>query len=124
MNYHSLDDRQRLMLTCCYQAVRLHFSHIAIRDIIDPPREMLDAALARQCALALMRDAFNVPARRVAIIVDRNRGRIKFANWTVNTRRECPVFERAYLSMARRARDIFLRAVRSRMGIELEEDAA
>ena len=66
VNVHHADERQRLMLTCCYQAVREHFSHIAIRDIIEPPHALFDALLARQCAVTLMRDEFNVPRRRIA----------------------------------------------------------
>ncbi len=90
MNRHSIDDRQNLMLTCCYQAVREHFSHIAIREIIEPPHGMFDALLARQVAITLMRDAFNVPRRRIATILERQRTTISFAMRTVTDRRTCP----------------------------------
>ncbi|MCF1449956.1 hypothetical protein FS815_24510 [Agrobacterium vitis] len=114
MNIHSADERQRLMLSCCLRSVQASFSHIALRDIIDPPREMLDALLARQIALTLLRDEFNVPARRVAIMVNRNRGRIAFAMWTVTSRRECPIFDQAYGLMLKRARSIFNYELRRR----------
>lgn len=103
MNIYSEDDRHRLMQTCCYSAVARHFSHLSLEDIIDPPNDMLDAALARQCALTMMRDYFNVPARRIAKITDRNVGRIKQTMWKVTLRRDCPVFDRAYHKMGLRA---------------------
>lgn len=112
LNLHSIDDRQRLMLTCCYQAVREHFSHIAIRDIVDPPQSMVDALLARQIAVTLMRDAFNVPRRRIAIILNRHRVALSFAMRAVTRRRTCPVFEAAYQGLGRRAREIYLRETR------------
>lgn len=112
MNPHSIDDRQRLMLTSCYTAVREHFSHIAIRDIIDPPHGMFDAMLARQIAITLMRDAFNVPRRRIANILDRQRTTISFNMQTVTGRRACPVFDIAYGRIASRAREIYLRETR------------
>lgn len=112
MNPHSIDDRQQLMLTCCFRAVREHFSHIAIRQIIEPPHGMFDALLARQVALTLMRDAFNVPRRRIAAMLDRQRTTISFAMRTVTDRRACPVFDIAYERMGARARDLYLRETR------------
>ncbi|MBB4122952.1 hypothetical protein [Martelella radicis] len=103
MNIYSSEDRQKLMLTCCYSAAARHFSHIALRDIIEPPHDMLDAALARQCALTMMRDYFDVPARRIAKLTDRSNGRIRLTMWKVGLRRECPVFDRAYHKMGLRA---------------------
>jgi len=111
-NMHRAEDRQRLMLTCCYQAVREHFSHIAIRDIIEPPHGLFDALLARQCAVTLMRDEFNVPRRRIATMLERQRTTISFAMQAVTSRRDCAVFNIAYERMAHRAREIFNRETR------------
>jgi hypothetical protein len=111
-NPHNIDSRQQLMLTCCYQSVREHFSHLAIRDIIAPPHGMFDALLARQVAITLMRDEFNVPRRRIATMLSRQRTRISFIMQTVTFRRDCAVFEIAYQRMASRAREIFNREIR------------
>lgn len=112
VNLHSEDDRQRLMLACCFRASQRHFSHIALKDIIAPPREMLDASLARQVALTLMRDAFDIPQRRTSKLVDRNRGRIAFAMWTVTKRRRCPVFDQSYRRISDRALDLYHRELK------------
>ncbi|MCC5780786.1 hypothetical protein H7H48_17115 [Nitratireductor sp. B36] len=111
INLHSENERLQLMLACCFRASQQHFSHLAIRDIVAPPREKLDAALARQVALTLMRDAFDVPQRRTSKLVDRNRGRIAFAMWTVTKRRQCPVFNHAYQRMSDRALHIYHREI-------------
>lgn len=103
MNIYSSEDRQKLMLTCCYSAAARHFSHIALRDIIEPPHDMLDAALARQCAVTMMRDYFDVPVKRTAKLTGRSIGRIGNTMRKVNLRRECPVFDRAYHKMGLRA---------------------
>lgn len=48
INPYSEDERLQLMLSCCYAAVKTGFDHLALRDIINPPHEWFDAALARQ----------------------------------------------------------------------------
>lgn len=106
-NPHNVSHRQQLMLTCCYQSVREHFSHLAIRDIIAPPHGKFDALLARQVAITLMRDAFGVPRRRIAHILERQRGRICTITKIIDFRRECPVFDAAYLRMADRAVEFY-----------------
>ena len=111
-NLHNIDDRQRLMMSACYLSVREHFSHLAIRDIIDPPHGLFDALLARQVAITLMRDEFCVPRRRIATMLGRQRTRISFIMQTVDRRRQCPVFDIAYQRMADRARHVFNREVR------------
>ena len=112
VNLHDADDRLRLMRSACFAAVREHFSHLAVRDIVDPPHGLFDALLARQVAITLMRDEFCVPRRRIATLLDRQRTRISFIMRTIDQRRECPVFEIAYQRMADRARVIFNREVR------------
>ncbi|MBB4066243.1 hypothetical protein [Gellertiella hungarica] len=112
MNVHDADARLQLMMSACYLAVSEHFSHLAIRDIIDPPHGLFDALLARQVAITLMWDEFCVPRRRIAIMLNRQRGRICTITKIIEVRRECPVFDAAFLRMGKYAKAIFLREIK------------
>lgn len=112
VNLHDADARLQLMLSACYASVGEHFTHLAIRDIIAPPHGLFDALLARQIAITLMRDAFDTPRRRIAILLNRQRGRICQITQIVDRRRLCPVFNAAYLQMAACAEEIFLLEIR------------
>lgn len=112
VNLHDADARLQLMMSACYASVGEHFTHLAIRDIIAPPHGLFDALLARQIAITLMRDAFDTPRRRIAILLDRQRGRICQITQVIDRRRLCPVFDATYLRMADRAEQIFLIEIR------------
>ena len=111
-NVHDADARLQLMMSACYLSVSEHFSHLAIRDIIDPPHGLFDALLARQVAITLTVEVFCVPRRRIAHILDRQRGRICAINKIIEIRRECPVFNAAFERMGTRAKAIFLREIK------------
>lgn len=113
LNPYDADERLRLMMTACYTAVHEHFNHLTIRDVIAPPHGLFDALLARQVAITLMRDGFCVPRRRIAILLDRQRGRICTITKIIDQRRECPAFDAAYERMAARARALFFQQIRS-----------
>jgi len=89
-------------LHACVAAVREGFPHLAIREILDPPHEWFDAALARQVAMHLMIVELKWPKRRVVETEDRSREAINRALRTINTRMESPRFEAHYRGMARR----------------------
>jgi len=107
INPYSEDERLQLMLSCCYAAVNTGFDHLALRDIINPPHEWFDAALARQIAIHILATAFGVPRRRIVTMQERRRASIASAILAVDARLEQPVFERAYKRMTNRALSLF-----------------
>jgi hypothetical protein len=90
-------------LHACYAAVREGFPHLAIRDIVEPPHEWFDAALARQVVIHLMVTEFKWPKRRVVELEDRSREAINRALRTIDRRLETPRFGTHYRMMAERA---------------------
>ena len=112
LNPYDEGQRLEIMLACCFKAVSQHFRHIAIRDIIRPPRDLLDAALARQVAIYILHVEFEVPRRRIVSMQARQRTSISFAIQRVDDRLSCPVFAKAYGRMAARAKDIFMQQLR------------
>jgi hypothetical protein len=95
----------------CLFAVREGFPHLAIRDIVDPPHEWFDAALARQIAMHLVIREFCWPKRRVVEMEDRSREAINRALRTIDARIAHDRFALHYQTMAERARELlFLRA--------------
>lgn len=108
MNPYSEEQRVQAMLSCCIAAVQSGFQHLALRDIIDPPHEWFDAALARQIAIHLLAVEFDVPRRRIVAAQARQRTSISFAIQAVDRRLDDPVFSAAYRRMAGRAKDLFL----------------
>lgn len=108
LNPYNADQRLEVMLACCFKAVSAHFSHIPVREIIWPPHDMFDAALARQIAIHILHIEFDVPRRRIVKMQDRQRTSIAFAIQRIDNRLTCPVFAKAYGRMAARAKDIFM----------------
>ncbi|PTM92857.1 hypothetical protein [Mycoplana dimorpha] len=97
LNPYSEAQRVEMMLVCCYKAVHGHFSHLPLRDIIEPPHSLFDAALARQMAIHILNVEFGVPRRRIVAMQARQRTSISFAIIKIDERLECAVFERVYL---------------------------
>lgn len=90
----------------CLFAVREGFPHLTIRDIVDPPHEWFDAALARQIAMHLVIREFGWPKRRVVEMEERSREAINRAIRTVDARISHDRFAQHYQTMAERAREL------------------
>ncbi len=90
----------------CLVAVREGFPHLTIRDIVDPPHEWFDAALARQIAMHLVIREFGWPKRRVVEMEDRSREAINRALRTIDARISHDRFASHYQTMAERAREL------------------
>ena len=87
----------------CFAAVREGFPHLSVRDIVDPPHQWFDAALARQVVIHLLVREFKWPKRRIAEVEDRSREAINRGLKTVDRRLESPRFRTHYTTLARRA---------------------
>jgi len=70
----------------CIFAVREGFPHLRVRDIINPPHEWFDAALARQVVLHLMISHFSLAKRRVVAMQERSREAVNRALVTIDQR--------------------------------------
>jgi len=77
--------------------------HLAQADIIAPPHQWFDAALARQIAIHLMANKFGVPKRKIALQLERSRASVNQALKTVEERMAQPEFSQTYEVMARKA---------------------
>jgi hypothetical protein len=102
------DQRQVYEATmhACLAAVAEGFPHLSIRDIVEPPHEWFDAALARQIAMHLMIHEFGWPKRRVVEIEERSREAINRALRTINRRLDQPKFAAHYQAIKMRARSL------------------
>ena len=87
----------------CLCAVREGFPHLAMADIVEPPHQWFDAALARQVVLHLMVYEFGWPKRRVVEVEERSREAMNRALRTINRRLEFPRFAQHYQLMKERA---------------------
>ena len=96
------------MIAAAYIAVQEHFSHLPLRDIINPPHDQFDAALARQCAVHIIANIFHVPRRRLTRVLGRQRTSTNFALDRIDERRDEPLFRAAHDRMGKRAASIFL----------------
>lgn len=105
-NRHDLKQVYEAHFSACVIAVRDGFPHLAIRDIIAPPHEWFDAALARQVVIHLMVRRFEWPKRRVVEVEERSREAVNRALRTVDRRLESPRFAAHYRRMAISARAI------------------
>ena len=105
-------------LHACFAAVREGFPHLAVHEIVEPPHEWFDAALARQIVMHLMIVELKWPKRRVVEVENRSREAINRALRTVNGRLESLRFQAHYQAMARRARALIS------LQVAAEEDAA
>lgn len=107
-NPYTQDERIGAMINATYRAVRSHFNHIPMRDIIEPPRDMFDAKLARQIAISILNVEFKVPRRRLVALLTVARWSVMQANRVVRYRREEACFDRAYERMSARSQEIFM----------------
>lgn len=108
INLHDQQQVYSANLHACILAVRDGFPHLAARDIIEPPHQWFDAALARQIVMHLMVREFSWPKRRVVEVEDRSREAINRALRTIDSRLEAPRFADHYHQMADRARALLL----------------
>jgi hypothetical protein len=114
INPYSESERLEAMFAASYAAVAEHFSHLPVRHIISPPRDLYDAMLARQIAIHIVNVQFRVPRRRIATCLKRQRSSILFGNRKVSTRcRREPLFAAAYRRMASRAKLHFFREMKA-----------
>ena len=107
-NFSHQNPRYEMHLHACLAAVREGFPHLAVRDIVDPPHEWFDAALARQIAMHLMINEFHWTKRCVVHTEERSRDAINRALRTINRRMEEPRFAAHYRKLAARAHALVL----------------
>ncbi|TCT39596.1 hypothetical protein [Martelella mediterranea] len=107
-NPHNANEREDALYHACIVAVREGFPHLALAEIIDPPNDMFDAALARQIALHIMIRRFHVPKRRVVEMQGRSREAVNRALRTIDERCERSVFLAHYAFIAGRASSVLL----------------
>lgn len=103
MNLYDERETHDALFQISVAAVAEGFPHLAVRDIIEPPHDMFDAALARQIVIHLMVSRFGVPKRRVVAMQERSREAINRALATIDSRLGEPAFERHYRHIAARA---------------------
>ncbi|WP_075656069.1 hypothetical protein [Pseudochrobactrum sp. B5] len=87
-------------------AVREGFPHLTIRDIVEPPHQWFDAALARQIVMHILIREFGWPKRRVVEQEARSREAINRALRTIDDRMQHDRFASHYMVMAERARSL------------------
>lgn len=85
------------------RGVQSRFPHLSEADIALPPHHWFDAALARQIALHLLVEHFDIPKRAVAQELERSRDAVNRALRTVDERLQYPDFHDAYEAMAQSA---------------------
>lgn len=112
LNPYSETERLEAMISACLRASRTHFNHLTIRDVINPPRDLPDAQLARQIAVHILELEFQVPRRRMVKLMGMARTTVLGAMRTVDWRLQEPVFERAYARIAARSKDLFMETMR------------
>jgi hypothetical protein len=110
-NPYSEEERLQAMISACYRASRSHFSHLPIRQIINPPPHLLDAALARHVAIHLLNVEWDIPRRRIVALLGLGRATVAHAVDVIYERRQEPVFERTYERISARAKDLFMEAL-------------
>ena len=110
------------MISACLRASRTHFNHLPIRDVINPPRDLPDAQLARQIAVHILEVEYQIPRRRLVKLMGMARTTVLGAMRTVDWRLQEPVFERAYVRIAARSKDLFMAALHE--AASDQEDAA
>lgn len=85
------------------RGVQSRFPHLSEADIAAPPHHWFDAALARQIALHLLVQRFDVPKRAIVQELERSRDAVNRALRTVDERLQYPEFHDAYEAMAESA---------------------
>lgn len=108
VNPYSDEERLQAMVAASYRATRSHFNHLPLRHIINPPAEMFDAKLARQMAIYVLHIDFNIPRRRLVVLLGVARWTVMQAVRVVEARRFEPLFDKAYERVAARAKDTFM----------------
>ena len=108
VNPYSDEERLQAMVAASYRASRSHFNHLPLRHIINPPAEMFDAKLARQMAIYVLHIDFNVPRRRLVVLLGVARWTVMQAVRVVEARRYEPLFDKAYERIAARTKDTFM----------------
>ncbi len=108
VNPYSDEERLQAMVAASYRASRSHFNHLPLRHIINPPAEMFDAKLARQMAIYVLHIDFDVPRRRLVVLLGVARWTVMQAVRVVEARRFEPLFDKAYERIAARAKDTFM----------------
>ncbi|MFK5980844.1 MAG: hypothetical protein QM488_18370 [Rhizobiaceae bacterium] len=83
--------------------VQSGFKHLSKENIAYPPHCWLDAALARQIAIHIMIEKFDIPRRQIARELERNRATILNAMRTVDERMLNPEFADSYETMSEAA---------------------
>ncbi len=121
-NPYSAEERLQAMIAASFKATRMHFHHLPVRWIIDPPHDLPDARLARQVAIHVMRTHFKIPRSRLATAMDRGRVALRQAVLAVDCRRQEPCFERAYERIVAKAAELFEAAMND--AAVLDEEAA
>lgn len=107
INLFSEFDRNQAAIASAYGAVAEHFSHIALRDIIDPPgKGYYDAYLARQIAWTILIRDIHIPKRRLVKIQLQSLDTLQRSQRIIEERMECPIFLRAYSRMTARAQEL------------------
>lgn len=104
LNLHSQAALHDAAFHASVLAVRDGFPHLSLRDIIDPPHQFFDAALARQVVIHLMVHTFGIPKRRVVEHQERSREAVNRALRTIDMRLSSPRFEAHYRRIETAAR--------------------
>ncbi|EFO31640.1 conserved hypothetical protein [Roseibium sp. TrichSKD4] len=108
-NPYDEDERLAMMLACAQKSVQMHFSHLPMQFIIDPPRNLFDAMLARQIVTHILNARFLIPRRRLCKMMGRRRTSTAFACDAIEDRRDIAAFDAAYVTMVERAVKLFER---------------
>jgi len=98
----SINDNERVhrLFEASVKGVQTSFSHLSHDDIAYPPHRWFDAALARQIALHIMVNRFDIPKRRLALELQRSRESVTRALSTVTERLQNEAFSDSYEQMA------------------------
>ncbi|WP_258571161.1 hypothetical protein [Flavimaribacter sediminis] len=99
-----LDDGVLPLFEASVRGVQSRFPHLSEADIVSPPHHWFDAALARQIALHLLVEHFDVPKRAVAKELERSRDMVNRALRTIDERLQYPEFQDTYSAIAESAR--------------------
>ena len=103
LNLHSSKDRFNTTTSAVFAAVAEHFGHLAVKDIISPPRSWFDAYIARGVAMHVMVHIFNLPVRHLTKTTGRTRWIVNRSCRQIDDRLQCPVFQQHYQKIAARA---------------------
>lgn len=78
------------------KGVQTEFKHLSFDDIMYPPHQWFDAALARQIAIHVLNSRFDVPKRRIAMELVRSRAAVNRALEIVDGRLAHEDFAQCY----------------------------